>query len=155
MIQTLLVPHELLLWCDVLPGVPVADNKGNLSVMLAWKNLRLCGDSGYICLTVVNVSPIFFYLFFFITRVVVEKKKKHCFPNSRSHAVNFCTHFVFLPQSLSFSLCLSQPCRWVMPPASSCDCPHLDCVGEITKEELIQKSHVSDPPSQPCQLPYS
>uniref|UniRef100_A0A7N6BKA7 Ubiquitin carboxyl-terminal hydrolase n=1 Tax=Anabas testudineus TaxID=64144 RepID=A0A7N6BKA7_ANATE len=24
---------------------------------------------------------------------------------------------------------------------SSCDCPHLDCVGEITKEELIQKSH--------------
>uniref|UniRef100_A0A669BQN1 Ubiquitin carboxyl-terminal hydrolase n=1 Tax=Oreochromis niloticus TaxID=8128 RepID=A0A669BQN1_ORENI len=23
----------------------------------------------------------------------------------------------------------------------SCDCPHLDCVGEITKEELIQKSH--------------
>uniref|UniRef100_A0A3Q0SR10 Ubiquitin carboxyl-terminal hydrolase 33 n=1 Tax=Amphilophus citrinellus TaxID=61819 RepID=A0A3Q0SR10_AMPCI len=28
-----------------------------------------------------------------------------------------------------------------MPPASSCDCPHLDCVGEITKEELIQKSH--------------
>uniref|UniRef100_A0A8C4IYQ5 Ubiquitin carboxyl-terminal hydrolase n=1 Tax=Dicentrarchus labrax TaxID=13489 RepID=A0A8C4IYQ5_DICLA len=22
-----------------------------------------------------------------------------------------------------------------------CDCPHLDCVGEITKEELIQKSH--------------
>uniref|UniRef100_A0A673BI20 Ubiquitin carboxyl-terminal hydrolase n=1 Tax=Sphaeramia orbicularis TaxID=375764 RepID=A0A673BI20_9TELE len=27
-----------------------------------------------------------------------------------------------------------------MPP-SSCDCPHLDCVGEITKEELIQKSH--------------
>lgn len=32
-----------------------------------------------------------------------------------------------------------------MPPVSSCDCPHLDCVGEITKEELIQKSHVSDP----------
>uniref|UniRef100_A0A8C9WY79 Ubiquitin carboxyl-terminal hydrolase n=1 Tax=Sander lucioperca TaxID=283035 RepID=A0A8C9WY79_SANLU len=29
----------------------------------------------------------------------------------------------------------------VMPPASSCDCPHLDSVGEITKEELIQKSH--------------
>uniref|UniRef100_A0A3B5R2C8 Ubiquitin carboxyl-terminal hydrolase n=1 Tax=Xiphophorus maculatus TaxID=8083 RepID=A0A3B5R2C8_XIPMA len=28
-----------------------------------------------------------------------------------------------------------------MPPASSCDCPHLDCVGEITKEELIQKSN--------------
>ncbi|XP_057713253.1 ubiquitin carboxyl-terminal hydrolase 33 [Corythoichthys intestinalis] len=28
-----------------------------------------------------------------------------------------------------------------MPPAPSCDCPHLDCVGEITKEELIQKSH--------------
>ncbi|XP_041847241.1 ubiquitin carboxyl-terminal hydrolase 33 isoform X1 [Melanotaenia boesemani] len=28
-----------------------------------------------------------------------------------------------------------------MPPSSSCDCPHLDCVGEITKEELIQKSH--------------
>ncbi|KAK7944879.1 hypothetical protein WMY93_000607 [Mugilogobius chulae] len=28
-----------------------------------------------------------------------------------------------------------------MPPASSSDCPHLDCVGEITKEELIQKSH--------------
>uniref|UniRef100_A0A3Q2E6S8 Ubiquitin carboxyl-terminal hydrolase n=1 Tax=Cyprinodon variegatus TaxID=28743 RepID=A0A3Q2E6S8_CYPVA len=28
-----------------------------------------------------------------------------------------------------------------MPPTSSCDCPHLDCVGEITKEELIQKSH--------------
>ncbi|XP_028987361.1 ubiquitin carboxyl-terminal hydrolase 33 isoform X2 [Betta splendens] len=28
-----------------------------------------------------------------------------------------------------------------MPPMSSCDCPHLDCVGEITKEELIQKSH--------------
>uniref|UniRef100_A0A7N6B2I5 Ubiquitin carboxyl-terminal hydrolase n=1 Tax=Anabas testudineus TaxID=64144 RepID=A0A7N6B2I5_ANATE len=28
-----------------------------------------------------------------------------------------------------------------MPPVSSCDCPHLDCVGEITKEELIQKSH--------------
>uniref|UniRef100_A0A8C9WYU0 Ubiquitin carboxyl-terminal hydrolase 33 n=1 Tax=Sander lucioperca TaxID=283035 RepID=A0A8C9WYU0_SANLU len=28
-----------------------------------------------------------------------------------------------------------------MPPASSCDCPHLDSVGEITKEELIQKSH--------------
>uniref|UniRef100_A0AAQ5Y766 Ubiquitin carboxyl-terminal hydrolase 33 n=1 Tax=Amphiprion ocellaris TaxID=80972 RepID=A0AAQ5Y766_AMPOC len=28
-----------------------------------------------------------------------------------------------------------------MPPATSCDCPHLDCVGEITKEELIQKSH--------------
>uniref|UniRef100_A0AAQ5X0N7 Ubiquitin carboxyl-terminal hydrolase n=1 Tax=Amphiprion ocellaris TaxID=80972 RepID=A0AAQ5X0N7_AMPOC len=23
----------------------------------------------------------------------------------------------------------------------NCDCPHLDCVGEITKEELIQKSH--------------
>ncbi|KAI5612618.1 ubiquitin carboxyl-terminal hydrolase 33, partial [Silurus asotus] len=23
----------------------------------------------------------------------------------------------------------------------SCDCPHLECVGEITKEELIQKSH--------------
>ncbi|XP_061879259.1 ubiquitin carboxyl-terminal hydrolase 33 isoform X2 [Entelurus aequoreus] len=28
-----------------------------------------------------------------------------------------------------------------MPLATSCDCPHLDCVGEITKEELIQKSH--------------
>uniref|UniRef100_A0A3Q3JY46 Ubiquitin carboxyl-terminal hydrolase n=1 Tax=Monopterus albus TaxID=43700 RepID=A0A3Q3JY46_MONAL len=28
-----------------------------------------------------------------------------------------------------------------MPPVTSCDCPHLDCVGEITKEELIQKSH--------------
>uniref|UniRef100_A0A8C5GJ30 Ubiquitin carboxyl-terminal hydrolase n=1 Tax=Gouania willdenowi TaxID=441366 RepID=A0A8C5GJ30_GOUWI len=28
-----------------------------------------------------------------------------------------------------------------MPPASNCDCPHLDCVGEITKEELIKKSH--------------
>ncbi|XP_034063617.1 ubiquitin carboxyl-terminal hydrolase 33 isoform X4 [Gymnodraco acuticeps] len=28
-----------------------------------------------------------------------------------------------------------------MSPGSSCDCPHLDCVGEITKEELIQKSH--------------
>ncbi|MEQ2301284.1 Ubiquitin carboxyl-terminal hydrolase 33 [Ameca splendens] len=28
-----------------------------------------------------------------------------------------------------------------MAPASSCDCPHLDCVGEITKEELIEKSH--------------
>ncbi|XP_033838141.1 ubiquitin carboxyl-terminal hydrolase 33 isoform X2 [Periophthalmus magnuspinnatus] len=28
-----------------------------------------------------------------------------------------------------------------MPPGSSADCPHLDCVGEITKEELIQKSH--------------
>ncbi|XP_053739765.1 ubiquitin carboxyl-terminal hydrolase 33 [Synchiropus splendidus] len=24
---------------------------------------------------------------------------------------------------------------------TNCDCPHLDCVGEITKEELIQKSH--------------
>lgn len=32
---------------------------------------------------------------------------------------------------------------WAMPPAPSCDCPHLDCVGEITKEELIHKSHVS------------
>uniref|UniRef100_A0A8C5GJ18 Ubiquitin carboxyl-terminal hydrolase n=1 Tax=Gouania willdenowi TaxID=441366 RepID=A0A8C5GJ18_GOUWI len=31
-----------------------------------------------------------------------------------------------------------------MPPASNCDCPHLDCVGEITKEELIKKSHVSN-----------
>ncbi|XP_066537340.1 ubiquitin carboxyl-terminal hydrolase 33 [Hoplias malabaricus] len=28
-----------------------------------------------------------------------------------------------------------------MPAGSSCDCPHLECVGEITKEELIQKSH--------------
>ncbi|KAM9790252.1 ubiquitin carboxyl-terminal hydrolase 33 isoform X1 [Syngnathus typhle] len=28
-----------------------------------------------------------------------------------------------------------------MSPAPSCDCPHLDCVGEITKEELIHKSH--------------
>ncbi|KAM4604818.1 ubiquitin carboxyl-terminal hydrolase 33 isoform 1-T1 [Polymixia lowei] len=28
-----------------------------------------------------------------------------------------------------------------MPSGSSCDCPHLECVGEITKEELIQKSH--------------
>ncbi|KAM3866364.1 ubiquitin carboxyl-terminal hydrolase 33 [Diretmus argenteus] len=28
-----------------------------------------------------------------------------------------------------------------MPSVSSCDCPHLDCVGEITKEELIHKSH--------------
>ncbi|KAB5579779.1 hypothetical protein PHYPO_G00198900 [Pangasianodon hypophthalmus] len=32
-------------------------------------------------------------------------------------------------------------CDRVMPAASSCDCPHLECVGEITKEELIQKSH--------------
>ncbi|KTG38094.1 hypothetical protein cypCar_00037696 [Cyprinus carpio] len=31
-------------------------------------------------------------------------------------------------------------CR-VMSVASSNDCPHLECVGEITKEELIQKSH--------------
>uniref|UniRef100_A0A672L7S6 Ubiquitin carboxyl-terminal hydrolase n=1 Tax=Sinocyclocheilus grahami TaxID=75366 RepID=A0A672L7S6_SINGR len=30
-----------------------------------------------------------------------------------------------------------------MSGASSNDCPHLECVGEITKEELIQKSHVS------------
>lgn len=30
-----------------------------------------------------------------------------------------------------------------MPGGSSSDCPHLECVGEITKEELIQKSHVS------------
>ena len=52
MIQTALVPHELLLWCYVLPGVPVADNKRNLSVIQAWKNFRLCGDSGYINLTV-------------------------------------------------------------------------------------------------------
>uniref|UniRef100_A0A671QLS0 Ubiquitin carboxyl-terminal hydrolase n=1 Tax=Sinocyclocheilus anshuiensis TaxID=1608454 RepID=A0A671QLS0_9TELE len=28
-----------------------------------------------------------------------------------------------------------------MSAASSNDCPHLDCVGEITKEELIRKSH--------------
>ncbi|KAG5285528.1 hypothetical protein AALO_G00004400 [Alosa alosa] len=28
-----------------------------------------------------------------------------------------------------------------MPVGSSSDCPHLECVGEITKEELIQKSH--------------
>ncbi|XP_012670814.1 ubiquitin carboxyl-terminal hydrolase 33 [Clupea harengus] len=28
-----------------------------------------------------------------------------------------------------------------MPAGSSSDCPHLECVGEITKEELIQKSH--------------
>ncbi|XP_046884085.1 ubiquitin carboxyl-terminal hydrolase 33 [Hypomesus transpacificus] len=28
-----------------------------------------------------------------------------------------------------------------MPAGSSGDCPHLECVGEITKEELIQKSH--------------
>uniref|UniRef100_A0AAR2LY20 Ubiquitin carboxyl-terminal hydrolase n=1 Tax=Pygocentrus nattereri TaxID=42514 RepID=A0AAR2LY20_PYGNA len=28
-----------------------------------------------------------------------------------------------------------------MPASSSCDCLHLECVGEITKEELIQKSH--------------
>ncbi|XP_068604641.1 ubiquitin carboxyl-terminal hydrolase 33 [Brachionichthys hirsutus] len=28
-----------------------------------------------------------------------------------------------------------------MPPGPVCDCPHLDCVGEITKEALIQKSH--------------
>lgn len=32
-----------------------------------------------------------------------------------------------------------------MAPLSSCDCPHLDCVGEVTKEELIQKSHVCNP----------
>ena len=32
-----------------------------------------------------------------------------------------------------------------MPAGSSGDCPHLECVGEITKEELIQKSHVSVP----------
>lgn len=30
-----------------------------------------------------------------------------------------------------------------MSGASGNDCPHLECVGEITKEELIQKSHVS------------
>ncbi|XP_030629830.1 ubiquitin carboxyl-terminal hydrolase 33 [Chanos chanos] len=28
-----------------------------------------------------------------------------------------------------------------MPVGSNSDCPHLECVGEITKEELIQKSH--------------
>ncbi|KAG7259885.1 hypothetical protein CRUP_038010 [Coryphaenoides rupestris] len=28
-----------------------------------------------------------------------------------------------------------------MPSAQSSDCPHLECVGEITKEELIHKSH--------------
>ncbi|CAB1326864.1 unnamed protein product [Coregonus sp. 'balchen'] len=28
-----------------------------------------------------------------------------------------------------------------MPVQSSSDCPHLECVGEITKEELIHKSH--------------
>ncbi|KAM6948949.1 ubiquitin carboxyl-terminal hydrolase 33 isoform 2-T2 [Aplochiton taeniatus] len=28
-----------------------------------------------------------------------------------------------------------------MPSGSGSDCPHLECVGEITKEELIQKSH--------------
>uniref|UniRef100_A0A3B3SA57 Ubiquitin carboxyl-terminal hydrolase 33 n=1 Tax=Paramormyrops kingsleyae TaxID=1676925 RepID=A0A3B3SA57_9TELE len=28
-------------------------------------------------------------------------------------------------------------------PGGSSDCPHLQCVGEVTKEELIQKSHVS------------
>uniref|UniRef100_A0A8C7N003 Ubiquitin carboxyl-terminal hydrolase n=1 Tax=Oncorhynchus kisutch TaxID=8019 RepID=A0A8C7N003_ONCKI len=32
-----------------------------------------------------------------------------------------------------------------MPVCSSSDCPHLQCVGEITKEELILKSHVSPP----------
>uniref|UniRef100_A0A8L0DSG9 Ubiquitin carboxyl-terminal hydrolase n=1 Tax=Oncorhynchus mykiss TaxID=8022 RepID=A0A8L0DSG9_ONCMY len=32
-----------------------------------------------------------------------------------------------------------------MPLCSSSDCPHLQCVGEITKEELILKSHVSTP----------
>lgn len=35
-----------------------------------------------------------------------------------------------------------QTCEWAMAPVSSCDCPHLECVGEVTKEELIQKSHV-------------
>lgn len=41
-----------------------------------------------------------------------------------------------------------------MAPVSSCDCPHLDCVGEVTKEELIQKSHVCNPqsPSSPLAL---
>ncbi|TRY77696.1 hypothetical protein DNTS_018891 [Danionella cerebrum] len=31
--------------------------------------------------------------------------------------------------------------RGVMSGVSCSDCPHLECVGEITKEELIQKSH--------------
>lgn len=60
-------------------------------------------------------------------------------------------YWMFHPQVLF----VSQICGWDMAPVSSCDCPHLDCVGEVTKEELIQKSHVSDPPSWPCSLPHS
>lgn len=32
-----------------------------------------------------------------------------------------------------------------MPAGSNGDCSHLECVGEITTDELIQKSHVSSP----------
>lgn len=48
-----------------------------------------------------------------------------------------------------FASFVFQICGRNMAPLSSCDCPHLDCVGEVTKEELIQKSHVSDAPSWP------
>lgn len=53
-----------------------------------------------------------------------------------------------------FASFVFQICGWDMAPLSSCDCPHLDCVGEVTKEELIQKSHVSDVPSWPPSYGY-
>lgn len=70
------------------------------------------------------------------------------------------TQVVFYMLFLSLLL---QTCGGLMLPVSSCDCPHLDCVGEITKEELIQKSHVSactqdvNPPLRPIQhtSPYT
>lgn len=49
---------------------------------------------------------------------------------------------------------LAQTCGWAMPSGSSSDCLHLDCVGEITKEELIEKSHVSSLHSWSCPLVY-
>lgn len=48
---------------------------------------------------------------------------------------------------------LFQICKCAMAPVSSCDCPHLDCVGEVTKEELIQKSHVCNPLI--CMFPFT
>lgn len=54
---------------------------------------------------------------------------------------------------IHLKLLLFQICKYTMAPVSTCDCPHLDCVGEVTKEELIHKSHVCN--SLICILPFT
>ncbi|KAJ8406397.1 hypothetical protein AAFF_G00306280 [Aldrovandia affinis] len=75
----------------------------------------------------------------YIETVSVDKRRTR----RRKHALQRRHRFVLTrhPRRAGSAARPQTSAAEMSPAAANSDCPHLECVGEITKEELIQKSH--------------